>query len=47
MFLFNKFELRFAGPLLTVLSLDNNELVIINGPAITNKIFFNVDVKLA
>ena len=46
MFLFNKFELRFAGPLLTVLSLDNNELVMINGPAITSRIIFNVDVKL-
>ena len=36
MFLFNKFELRFAGPLLTILSLDNNELVMINGPVITS-----------
>ena len=47
MFLFNKFELRFAGPLLIVLSLDNNELVMINGPAITSRIIFNVDMKLA
>ena len=46
MFLFNKFELRFAGPLLTLLSLDNNELVMINGPAITSRIIFNIDMKL-
>ena len=46
MFLFNKFELRFAGPLLTVLYLDNNEQVIINGPAIASRIIFNVDMKL-
>ena len=45
-FLFNKFELRFAGPLFTVLSLDDNELVMINGPAITSRIIFNVDMKL-
>ena len=46
MFLFNKFELRFAGPLFTVLSLDDNELVIVNGPSITSGIIFNVDMKL-
>ena len=46
MFLFNKFELRFAGPLLTVLSLDNNELVMINVPSITSRIVFNVDMTL-
>ena len=47
MFLFNKFELRFAGPTFTVISLDDNELVMINVPEITSKIIFNVDMKLA
>ena len=46
MFLFKKFELRFAGPFFTVLSLDDNELVLINSPAITSRINFNVDMKL-
>ena len=47
MFLFNKFELRFAGPTFTVIYLDDNELVMINVPEITSRIIFNVDMKLA
>ena len=46
MFLFNKFELRSAGPTFTVISLDDNELVIMNGPAITSINNFKVDMKL-
>ena len=45
-FLFNNFELRFTEPTFTVISLDDNELVMMNSPAITSRIIFNVDVKL-
>ena len=46
MFLLNKFVRMTGGHFVTVISLDDNELFIIKCPSVTNKIMFNVDMKL-
>ena len=46
LFLLNKFVRMFVGLFVTVISLDDNDLLITTSPAITDTIIFKVDMKL-
>ena len=46
MFLWNKFVRVNGGHFVTVTSLDNNELFITKCPPVTDRIIFNVDMKV-
>ena len=46
MFLWNKFVRVNGGHFVTVTSLDNNELFVTKFPLVTDRIIFNVDMKV-
>ena len=46
MFLLNKFVRVTGGHFVTLTSLDNNELFIAKCPPVTDRIIFNVDMKV-
>ena len=45
LFLLNKFVRMAGGHVVTVISLDDNELIITKYPPVTNTIIFKVDMK--